>query len=674
MTCRSGEDSPAAEGSDADTDVDASPQEVAATLKSTVASVRPRLKDKAVVSFTCVEDVLMPAVDADPVVEPVQDSDFVSDMFARMAAREGAAAEDGEYDDDGAVIFSDGAGEARELRLPPDVPVPSAETVRKHRASGHCPYRAWCAHCVSGAANAPAHKARCAEPLGDVPEVHSDYGFFRDRKGDKAHAVTVLVSKDRKSGATCAHVVPRKGVGGGYAVKQFLRDIKKYGHRHKVLLRTDGEPAIRDLMEKVSQLRASETNVAETIIESTPKGDSKANGRAERAVQSIEKQVRVLKLAVEEHLGTFSVTHKAFPWLVEHAADALTKFRVNPDGATAYEQIKGRAYSGLMFEFGQCILFKTSAKVEGGNMQARWQKGMWLGKRFATEEHIISNPDGCVFRSGAVRPHPDHEYDSHLFDALKGLPWDPPGKNLVADPENVQEHLRDLPRVVVPRPEASAIPRARAVMITKEYIEKFGPTEGCAKCRAVLTGSTASPGMGHSSGCQVRMEGLLADDPVLSRRLVRARGRQDEFLARRVEAGDESAVKRPRSEEEKVELQSGPGGASEESRPEPEPSMDGESVYSRCPSTVTCATDVAREPEDDDVDIPIPLTDDPPTAGASSSSGIKRDRDGSDGDEAQGDQVPDPDDPEDMAYIDVPEVLMLGERRRAAGALGSDLP
>ena len=70
MTCRSGEDSPAAESSGADTDVDASPQEVAATLKSTVASVRPQ----KFVAFENVENVLMPAVDSDPVVEPARDS------------------------------------------------------------------------------------------------------------------------------------------------------------------------------------------------------------------------------------------------------------------------------------------------------------------------------------------------------------------------------------------------------------------------------------------------------------------------------------------------------------------------------------------------------------------------------------------------------------------------
>ena len=117
---------------------------------------------------------------------------------------------------------------------------------------------------LSGAANMPSHKARSPEPVGDVPGVHSDYAFFRKNKGEKENTATVLVLKDRKSKGICAHVVPKKGVGGGFVVKQFDRDIKKFGYGHKVMLRSDGEPAIKDLLQKVRDLRASETICEQT--------------------------------------------------------------------------------------------------------------------------------------------------------------------------------------------------------------------------------------------------------------------------------------------------------------------------------------------------------------------------------------------------------------------------
>ena len=489
MTCETGEGSPRS------LQVEATQQSRAVCLSPTEilsGSFEGRVR-KSIEGASAVQGndgILVPAMsDEEDVVPPVVDGMLQRQRkkasFVESADAVPAADARDDRDDDGAVVFEDGGGEARDLRLPPGVPTPSKEMVRKHRASGHCPYRAWCAHCISGAANAPAHRARLAEPVGAVPELHSDYGFFRDKKGDKQNTVTVLVTKDRKSGGVSATVVPKKGVGGGFAVSQYIREIKKFGHHHKILMRSDGENAIKDLLNRVSTLRASETLQAETVLENSPAGDSKANGRAERAVQSVEKQVRVLKLAVEEHLGKFSVRHACFPWLVLHAADVLTKFLVHPDGVTSYERIKGRPHSGTMFEFGQCILYKASAKVQGGNMEPRWAKGLWLGKRFSTEEHVVATAGGIVIRSGAVRLHPEIEYDSHLFDSLVGLPWDPAGKGSDLTPDEVREHVQDLPRIQTPRQEADHYPRVRRALISKAYVERFGPTPGCAKCRAI---------------------------------------------------------------------------------------------------------------------------------------------------------------------------------------------
>ena len=163
---------------------------------------------------------------------------------------------------------------------------------------------------------------------------------------------------------------------------------------------------------------------AETVLEQSPKGDSKAAGRAERAIQSIEKQTRVLKIATEKSLGSsFSVMHKCFPWVVMHAADVLTKCQVQKDGRTAYENIKQREYSGLMLRWGSACLHKVGVKVQGGAMESRWIKGVWLGTRFGIEEHIVSMADGSVVWSPAVKIHPDGEFDRELFDSVKGVPW-----------------------------------------------------------------------------------------------------------------------------------------------------------------------------------------------------------------------------------------------------------
>ena len=69
----------------------------------------------------------------------------------------------------------------------------------------------------------PGHFARVS-PLGNVPELHSDYAFFRDKKGDKVNSVTVLVTKDRKSQGICAHGTQER------SRRRFHREAVRPGH------------------------------------------------------------------------------------------------------------------------------------------------------------------------------------------------------------------------------------------------------------------------------------------------------------------------------------------------------------------------------------------------------------------------------------------------------------
>ena len=117
-------------------------------------------------------------------------------------------------------------------------------------------------------------------------------------------------------------------------MQQHLRDRRTCGIRGKALLRSDGVHAIVDLLDRVGQMRS-----ADTLSEQTPKIDSRSNSRAERAVQKLQKMVRVSKLTAEIHFGMkIPLAHPAFAWLVEHAPDIVTKTEVWADGRTAWER------------------------------------------------------------------------------------------------------------------------------------------------------------------------------------------------------------------------------------------------------------------------------------------------------------------------------------------------
>ena len=62
------------------------------------------------------------------------------------------------------------------------------------------------------------------------------------------------------------------------------------------------------------------------------------------------------------------------------------------------------------------------------------------------------------------------------------------------------------------------------------------------------SGDPSQPTLGHSLACRLRVEGLLRNDPKYRNKVEGARLRQDEYLARRVEAGYRSA-KQARTEQ-----------------------------------------------------------------------------------------------------------------------------
>ena len=216
-------------------------------------------------------------------------------------------------------------------------------------------------------------------------------------------------------------------------------------------------------------------------------------------------------------------------WIVEHAVDILNKCVVGHDGKTAYEKIKLKKYHGQFHEFGDSILSKVLGKLEGGRMQPRWISGIWLGKRWGSDEHIVSLPGGKVARARNVRPSAEG-FNRELFDEIVGRPCDPSG---------TWDGAGELPRGVIPnmdrvpegRPEAPVQPtKIRATPIQRRYLEKYGFTEGCSKCRAIQRQDETHPTLGHNAACRARIEELLKNDPEFKEKIAAQEERRDRYL------------------------------------------------------------------------------------------------------------------------------------------------
>ena len=139
---------------------------------------------------------------------------------------------------------------------------------------------------------------------------------------------------------TLSPLVPKKGPH-PFVVRRIKAFLRETGCEHaRIVIKSDQEPAIIALRKAVSKARAEDSN-AETIPEEAPLDDHASNGIAERCVQAVEEQVRVLRSALEKRLGAgLDNDSPIWAWLVEYAGLLLSRFEIGHDGLSSYERLK----------------------------------------------------------------------------------------------------------------------------------------------------------------------------------------------------------------------------------------------------------------------------------------------------------------------------------------------
>ena len=207
---------------------------------------------------------------------------------------DGAGTDHAQEDLEPEFDYEEEAG-SRALVKVADPKLPSAEEVETHNLT-HLPYRSWCPHCVRGKGKTMDH--RRAGRGKTIPELHVDYCFM----GSTGDATTrcIVVAKDYEHKCVMASVVPVKGSSHEFPAKRIVAFIRELGvEGQDLVLRSDQEPALQDLLAEVGKRRTP----AKTFYEVSPVGSSASNGVAERGVQTVEGQVRVLKRCARNAAG-----------------------------------------------------------------------------------------------------------------------------------------------------------------------------------------------------------------------------------------------------------------------------------------------------------------------------------------------------------------------------------
>ena len=130
-----------------------------------------------------------------------------------------------------------------------------------------------------------------------LPEYSFDYCFPGDELGYKW---TVLVGKERESGAYMGTAVPNKGGCGMFTIDRCLDFIAENGDEsNPSMVKSDQEEAIKYVMKELVEARKE----GRTVVEESPAMDSQSNGIGERAVQEVTGRIRCLWVGLQMRLG-----------------------------------------------------------------------------------------------------------------------------------------------------------------------------------------------------------------------------------------------------------------------------------------------------------------------------------------------------------------------------------
>ena len=280
----------------------------------------------------------------------------------------------------------------------------------------------------------------------------------------------------------------------------------------------------------------------EFVMEESRVEEHQSNGTIEVTVREIQKQVRVMKSALEERIKCdVPSRHPILAFLVEHAGRLMSRYQVGRNGRTAYELHAGKPYRRQLVEFGERVYFMPIRP--GGARQAKldpkWQDGAFLGIRDRSDEMLIMTTSG-VYKTRNVRRRPELErWDFEFLMTLKGTPWNPnpAAGEMAADalPTDMAVSMpapAPVPQVVV---AAALVDRAASrVCIKKADVQKYGYSMNCPGCRSVMTNTTART---HTEECRKRLESCLAEDEETK---LRSEAGVDNWLASRVESTEKS--------------------------------------------------------------------------------------------------------------------------------------
>ena len=155
------------------------------------------------------------------------------------------------------------------------------------------------------------------------------------------------------------HQCEVKGPTDEYILDRTVRDVNDAGYRGvRLVLKSDQEHAIVSFAEQVAVKREGET-----VPMVSPQGDPASNGEVENWIGRCKGQLRTIKLATEANLGLNIIPgHPLWDWMVLWSSQLINRYRVDEEGYTAIQRVRGRRCRKPLCLFGEFVHWKPASQ------------------------------------------------------------------------------------------------------------------------------------------------------------------------------------------------------------------------------------------------------------------------------------------------------------------------
>ena len=229
-------------------------------------------------------------------------------------------------------------------------------------------------------------------------------------------------------------------------------------------------------------------------------GSKGSNGIVERAVQS--QYLRTLKSALDERISfLIDAKHPILTWHCEYAGFLLKRLEASDDGKTAYERCKGKKAQVLGLEFAVKVLWKLPTGAKMKKINARWGYGLFIGVRAKSNELIIVDQETKNIKYvRTVRRVPlEQRWSADNLEWVRGVPWNRGKEDDDADGDVPEFNVTQGPgrRLTQGEMEEMATQETPSIVhrahLTKKDFDKFGFTDRCPGCSAIIRGLRVHP-------------------------------------------------------------------------------------------------------------------------------------------------------------------------------------